>query len=136
MYMLYYAGKINLFDTIAERFMNWTNSLNDKPKKGTDMYETLKRVIDTYGDEAQLIVAVEELSELTKAITKHLRGKGDPVNIAEEIADVEIMLEQLKLIFPYIVDDIEEWKQVKIERIDCICDEADRELLTNINDRM
>lgn len=100
------------------------------------MNKTLKRVIDTFGDEAQLIVAVEELSELQKAITKHLRGKGDPVNIAEEIADVEIMLEQLKLIFPYIVEDIEEWKQVKIERIECICDEADRELLINLNDRM
>ena len=99
------------------------------------METTLKRVIKTFGEEAQMIVALEELSELQKEITKHLRGKGDPRSIAEEIADVEIMLEQLKLIFPYITDDIEEWKQAKIERIECICNAADLDNLINLNDR-
>lgn len=56
--------------------------------------------IKTYGMQAQIDVAIEEMAELTKALLKTRRvGGGSIYNVAEEIADVEIMLEQLKLIF-------------------------------------
>ena len=61
--------------------------------------EIYNRIIEKYGKEAQTIVAIEELSELQKALCKYLRGQDNFENIVEEIADVKIMLEQLELIF-------------------------------------
>lgn len=58
-----------------------------------------------YGDEAQIDVAIEEMAELTKALLKlrrHYRSEkphGSAYNlidnIAEEMADVQIMMEQI-----------------------------------------
>ena len=62
----------------------------------------LEAAIDTWGSEMQIIVAIEEMSELTKALTKYIRGDDAAtisVNIREEMADVGIMLNQLSLIF-------------------------------------
>ena len=59
-------------------------------------YEILTAAIEKYGEKAQEEVAIEEMSELIQAITHKHRGREH--NIAEEIADVEIMLRQLKLI--------------------------------------
>ena len=60
------------------------------------MKQILGRVIETFGAEAQENLCIEECAELIQAINKKHRGK--PHNIPEEIADVEIMLEQLKII--------------------------------------
>lgn len=59
-------------------------------------YEILKAAIRTFGEEAQERQAIEECSELIQAICHKHRGRKH--NIAEEIADVEIMLNQLKII--------------------------------------
>ena len=53
----------------------------------------------TYGTGLQLIVALEELSELQKEICKALRGKINLENLTEEVADATIMLEQVRQIF-------------------------------------
>ena len=58
-----------------------------------------QRAIDHYGSQLQSIVAIEEMAELQKELSKFLRGNLDENHMAEEIADVEIMLNQLKLIF-------------------------------------
>ena len=58
--------------------------------------EILTKAIRIYGDAAQERQAIEECSELIQAICHKHRGREH--NIAEEIADVEIMLRQLKLI--------------------------------------
>ena len=79
-------------------------------------YEILKKAIDTYGTEMQLVVACEELSELQKEICKSLRGRDNLPAIAEEIADVEIMLEQLKIIFNCSCD-VGIVRQEKLERL-------------------
>ena len=63
------------------------------------MNEVLKRAVDTYGKKMQMVVCIEEMSELQKELSKAIRGKGNPLALAEEIADVKIMLEQL----PYIL---------------------------------
>lgn len=78
--------------------------------------EVYKSVIDKYGSDSQLTVAVEELSELTKEICKYKRYGNNIDHIAEEIADVEIMLEQLKLIFN-CSDSVEAWKTKKIAKV-------------------
>lgn len=75
-----------------------------------------RRAIDTYGEDAQLWMVIEEMSELAKEICKFMRGKRCPVDIADEIADVTIMLEQATMIFG--VDDlVREHIDAKIARL-------------------
>ena len=97
----------------------------------------LDRAITTYGAPAQMDMAVEEMAELTKAICKVKRAQagaemGAAVeNVVEEIADVQIMLDQLRLIFARSTDEVEEdklrrllarinsWKESKLRRWLC-----------------
>jgi NTP pyrophosphatase (non-canonical NTP hydrolase) len=44
-------------------------------------------------------IAIEEMSELTKEICKYIRGNDNLNDIVEEIADVQIMVEQLISLF-------------------------------------
>ena len=91
--------------------------------------ETMYKAINTYGVENQMIKTVEELSELSQALCKSLirlnytKEKISPEddlksvdNIFEEMADVEIMLEQCKIMFQYD-KEVNKWKQKKIERL-------------------
>lgn len=61
----------------------------------------LKRAINTYGSDIQRLIAIEELSELQKAIIKQIRKpcEENVANIAEEIADVYIMLKQVDIMY-------------------------------------
>lgn len=77
--------------------------------------EIYKELIQTYGD-IQIIVAVEELSELQKELCKALRSNGNRKNLIEEMADVEIMLEQMKMYFLIEQEEIDKIKEQKIER--------------------
>lgn len=61
--------------------------------------KTYVNALIAYGDRNQMIVAIEELSELQKAICKLLRGGEDYASLAEEVADVVIMAEQLQMMF-------------------------------------
>lgn len=79
--------------------------------------ELYQKVRDKYGMSAQLDVAIEELSELIKEVCKNKRGHTNAIALAEEIADVEIMCEQLRFLFDFdsLVD---EWKTFKLERLE------------------
>ena len=70
----------------------------------------------TFGVESQAVVAIEEMSELQKELCKMLRGKADIDHIAEEIADVEIMLAQMVEAFEirFLIDA---WKEYKLHRL-------------------
>ena len=82
--------------------------------------EIMKTAINIFGAEAQENVAVEECAELIQAILHKHRGRRH--NIAEEIADVEIMLEQLKII-NNCTDEVATIHAQKIERLyNRICD--------------
>lgn len=58
-----------------------------------------RKALGTWGAGAQITMVFEEMSELQKELCKKLRGKENVDDIAEEIADVEIMLDQMKLLF-------------------------------------
>lgn len=60
--------------------------------------ELYDKLIQQYGT-TQMIVAIEELSELQKEVCKAFRNKYKKDDMLGEIADVYIMLEQLKLYF-------------------------------------
>lgn len=73
----------------------------------TNRPEVLQECVNTYGAEAQVDMAVEEMSELTKALLKYRRKEAQGSkdleeareNILEEVADVIIMLTQLIMIY-------------------------------------
>lgn len=77
-------------------------------------YEILTTAIRTFGEEAQERQAIEECSELIQAICHKQRGREH--NIAEEIADVEIMLEQLKIIND-CANEVKAMREIKIARL-------------------
>ena len=74
-----------------------------------------KELINKYGKQ-QLVVAIEELSELQKEICKSLRDKTNLSNLCEEIADVYIMLAQLKIFYNIADTEINKVINQKIER--------------------
>lgn len=80
--------------------------------------QTFEAAIKRYGDANQLIVLFEEMSELQKEICKSFRynRKSYLDTIAEELADVEICLEQAKMIYG-IDDAVEMWRLDKVCRL-------------------
>jgi NTP pyrophosphatase (non-canonical NTP hydrolase) len=66
-----------------------------------------EKAISRWGYESQMRIALEEMLELSHAIMKFLRAMGDlntdwekmDIKVEEEIADVEIMMAQLRLVF-------------------------------------
>lgn len=96
------------------RSLKAVNSYESGKKNKTD--EILKQAIVKYGKDAQVKMAIEEMSELTQALCKNFRGKGNAENIAEEIADVEIMIQQLQIIFNNR-NDVNRFYELKIKRL-------------------
>lgn len=87
------------------------------------MNKGTKKIYDSaikmWGIDAQQQMMIEESSELIKAICKFKRNgsRTNMLAVIEEMADVEIMLEQMKIIFDteHLFDSI---KQDKIDRLE------------------
>lgn len=62
-------------------------------------------------------IAMEELAELIQAISKAKRGKLDYENMAEEIADVFIVIDWLREVYSIKNSDIYKWVDHKEKRI-------------------
>ena len=77
-----------------------------------------RKAFERFGKFNQITVAIEELSELQKELCKVLRGNMNIENVVEEIADVEIMIEQLHIMFN-ADRDIDKVKAQKIDRLKC-----------------
>lgn len=83
----------------------------------------LQHAITTYGIATQEDMVIEEMSELTKAILKYRRtdeidregadGFARRGHIREEIADVQITLDQMKMIYAYTGEE----EQAKLQRL-------------------
>ena len=78
--------------------------------------EILKNALKHYGANSQRIVAIEEMSELTKELCKVARCEENIAHIAEEIADVRIMLDQLQIMFD-CSGKVAEYEAAKVERL-------------------
>ena len=81
--------------------------------------EILQHAINTYGNTAQLEMAQEEATEMALAVRKYVRNPNNRTlhDLSNEIADVEIMIEQIKIILPQITQKIVEQKIAKIYRL-------------------
>ena len=143
-----FDGPETIEGLLAEHYtLSWAlASLRDKLKHYEDALipeimpeglQTIDRAIGTYGKDAQLTKAVEEMSELTKALCKlkECKRKYDTPfnretqevhsNIEEEIADVFIMLVQLFAIFnPHELVNI---TKVVWDKLDRLKDNLDKE---------
>jgi len=78
----------------------------------------MQQALDAWGEDAQLDMVIEECSELIKAILKYRRSDDKATarkHIAEEHADVNIMLDQLAYIMREY-DDIENPSYSDIKR--------------------
>jgi len=66
----------------------------------------------------------EECNELALAVHHYLRGRADKGHIAEEIADVEFMLEQVKVLFDgqgaFFSNLVREWRVTKRMRLESL----------------
>ena len=84
--------------------------------------EILLDALEHYGERAQVDMILEEMAELSKALLKLRRAQkfrepGQRLlmeDVAEEIADVQIVLDQMKLLFP----GWETWMQKKLQRLE------------------
>lgn len=90
-----------------------------------DLY---RKAIKKWGKELQSLMCIEEMTELMKEICKIIRNDYKvtaeaKVKLAEEISDVEIMIEQLKLIYN-IEDSVKGWKSIKLRRLEQRLEEA------------
>jgi len=92
--------------------------------------EEFKKMRELWGDDSQVLMAIEELAELSQALCKYLRLKDNLqnlppeeidakrqkniANIKEEIADVLNYVKQLAVIFGY--DEIYQIRESKVHR--------------------
>ena len=113
------------YDEAAIRYwLGYLNGVRAEKKATGEMnkinYEDRKKVyqaaLNKWGVDLQTMMAVEEMSELTKEICKIKRGKIDLDALADEIADVTIMLEQLREIYD-LNDDVCDHMDAKILRL-------------------
>lgn len=80
--------------------------------------EVFKAALDKWGADAQTVIMFEEMAELQKELCKHARGADNRAHIAEEIADVQIMLEQMMILYDCkeLVWDFRRGKIFRLER--------------------
>lgn len=84
--------------------------------------DILREAVLHYGGPMQEIKAIEELGELIQAIAKRWTCGGAEEsdeamsNLAEEMADVEIMLEQLKIVYGN-QNKVAIWREIKLGRL-------------------
>lgn len=82
----------------------------------------IRKIVSTYDQSSRADLAIEEMAELQKALLKYRRADRPKLqalrmkDITEEIADVQIMLDQLTEAYD-CRDDVERMIGYKIERL-------------------
>ena len=69
-----------------------------------------------YGRDTQLIILTEECAELIKEASKSLRGYERPDKLKEELVDVIVMTEQVRLMLDIDMEEINEKAAEKLRR--------------------
>lgn len=75
-----------------------------------------RAALDTWGAQAQTLIAFEEMAELQKELCKNARGADNRLAIAEEIADVRIMLDQMEFLH-MCKDEAARFREEKLLRL-------------------
>jgi NTP pyrophosphatase (non-canonical NTP hydrolase) len=72
-----------------------------------EIYQT---ALDKWGEDSQLEMLVEECAELIQAIQHLKRGRGGFAGVLHEAADVQVVLNQIRLLEPIHFDRIHQEK--------------------------
>lgn len=109
------------------------NSCRGMMQVGTDCFypsakyaieNTISAMLEKFGEDSQIDVAVEEMSELIKELIKYKRSKlhfrekqaASREHVVEEIGDVMFMMEYLKRIFNISDEEVKKIVREKAER--------------------
>ena len=95
-----------------------------EPTDKTVIENTISGMLDKFGEDSQIDVAIEEMSELTKELIKYKRSKihfrerqaSSRDHVVEEISDVLFMIEYLKKIFNISEKDLQSEIAAKARR--------------------
>jgi hypothetical protein len=84
--------------------------------------EIAKKAVEEWGAEVQTKMAIEEMAELIVALNHYDRGRITLEEVASEIADVKIMMEQLEYIIDKkaekeLVREQEEYKKSRLAKM-------------------
>lgn len=109
---MYADGSIDWDYSTGGRFINDAAQQDAEAAKTA---EILTAAVNTWGKAAQVDMMIEEMAELTKELLNERRGREH--NIAEEMADVRIMLQQMEIIFQN-AGDVERMFAEKVARLD------------------
>lgn len=113
--------------------LGWTTDIPDylleakgwvKKEKDTTVVDTVDAMLQKFGEDSQIDVAIEEMSELIKELVKYKRSKlhfrekqaASREHVVEEMGDVMFMIEYLKKIFQISDKEIEEIVVEKAKR--------------------
>ncbi len=78
--------------------------------------ELYQKALEFWGKDLQLNMVFEELGELITKLSRVIRTRIPPTDLAEEIVDVEIMLEQLTYIYK-LEEEVHHTKTEKLVRL-------------------
>ena len=87
---------------------------DQKQRYAKDLY---KQALDKWGLEAQVGMLIEECAELIKASHKAFMRNGSVLDFIEEVIDVEIMLEQMKIYFNN-TKALNNMKEIKLKHLE------------------
>ncbi len=81
--------------------------------------ELMQQALKEWGSDSQLDMVIEECAELIDAIQKWRRHRIDSIKVLEETVDVELCVEQLKIILdaPTLFNKIRKEKLERLEKL-------------------
>ena len=82
-----------------------------------ELEEICVLALNKYGLQKQMVKCIEELSELQKELCKYYLGEDNIRHIIEEMADVEIMIAQMKIGFNIGIFEVDQVKREKLTRL-------------------
>ena len=73
-------------------------------------------ILNSYDSKAQKLKCCEELAELETELLKHINKGANEEAVLEEMADVLVMIEQLKWMMPFGENRLEDMINFKLDR--------------------
>ncbi|WP_218836331.1 nucleoside triphosphate pyrophosphohydrolase family protein [Halorarum salinum] len=123
-------GVLDMMQRTSRATIRWENDDVDVVTDGgRDVQALYERALGTWGAAAQVDKATEECCELGAELARTQNGLGDEADLVKEIADAEIMLEQLRLVIdPSRIDAA---REAKLDRLAERLDEAEGAVATD-----
>jgi NTP pyrophosphatase (non-canonical NTP hydrolase) len=82
------------------------------PTKRRELYQ---KALNKWGSRSQMLQTMEECAELIQALSHWMRNRNTLMELAEEVADAEIMCEQMRLVLGGAAVDAA--KEDKLQRL-------------------